>query len=550
MTDLMAFGPADSATAGFIPRDVPPRVLMIYPKFMGGSFWEFDATSKLYGADYPMPPLGLATVAALLPPDWDIHLLDRNIEAVTDEDIVAADLIMTGGMLPQRADTLLVIEWAQRLGRKVCVGGPDVMSSPDVFSHADFMVVGEAEGIIDQFVAAWRAGDATGRFDAERFKADVTASPLPRFDLMKRTRYLQMTVQYSRGCPFTCEFCDIIELFGRRPRTKANEQMLAELDAIYALGHRGHVNFVDDNLIGNKKAVKQFMPELIAWQERHGYPFDFSTEASLNLADDPELMTMLAKAGFIGVFIGIESPDEDVLAATKKKQNTRRDIAASVHRIYGHGLSVLAGFIVGFDEEKGRVGHAVADLIDDAAIPIAMVGLLYALPETELSRRLAREGRLHPAPPLEELATAGHADQCTQGLNFDTLRPRREILEDFRTVVERAYAPENYHWRVRRMAELMRFEHANIDVFRSGFLKNIAFVLRLSLRLGIQAREGKRLYWGTIWHALRHDARALEAVFLSLAAYAHTGPFSQSVLGLIDRKIEDCGNREFLVAAE
>ena len=521
------------------PRLQPPSVLMIHPRFMGGSFWSFEMTSRMYGAEYPMPPLGLATVAAMLPEDWSIRLMDRNIETVTDEDILAADLVMTGGMLPQREDFLHVIAWVQRLGRKVAVGGPDVMSSPSVYEHADFIVTGEAEGVIGDLVAAWRAGAERGRFDPERFKADVTASPIPRFDLLRRSKYLQMTVQYSRGCPFTCEFCDIIELFGRRPRTKTNAQMLTELDAIYALGYRGHVNFVDDNLIGNKKAVKLFLPELIRWQEEHKYPFDFSTEASLNLADDEDLMNMLARAGFIGVFIGIESPDEDVLAATKKKQNTRRNIAQSVHKVYASGLSVLAGFIVGFDEEKGNVGEAVADLIDEAAIPVAMVGLLYALPETELSRRLDREGRLHPASYVDASIAAGSADQCTQGLNFDTLRPREAILRDFRTVIARTYDLPRYHGRVRRMASLMRFDHAKIDVLRSGFIKNATFALRLSYHLGVRAKEGKRLYWGTLLHAVRTDSRSLEAVFLSLAAFTHTGPFSKKVLGAIDAKIEE-----------
>ncbi len=523
-------------------RTAPPKVLMIHPRFMGGSFWAFDATSRLYGAEYPMPPLGLATVAAMLPTDWSIRIMDRNIETVTDDDILAADLVMVGGMMPQRGDFLGIIAWAQRLGRKVVVGGPDVMSSSHLYAHADFMVVGEAEGILHAFVEAWQSGAESGRFDAEKFKADVTQSPVPRFDLLNRKKYLQMTVQFSRGCPFTCEFCDIIELFGRRPRTKETPQILAELDAILALGYRGHVNFVDDNLIGNKKAVKAFLPELIRWQEERGFPFDFSTEASLNIADDEELLTLLSKAGFLGVFIGIESPDEHVLAATKKKQNTRRDIAASVHKVYAHGLTVLAGFIVGFDEEKGAVGDAVSDLIEEAAIPVAMVGLLYALPETELTRRLAREGRLHAT----EMMVSGDksADQCTQGLNFDTLRPREEILRDFRTVVARTYDITAYHRRVRRLADLMRFPASNINLLRSGFMKNVMFVIRLSWLLGVRAPEGKRLYWGTVMHAIRRDSRTLEAVFLSLAAFAHTGPFSRTVLRAIDARIEAETRRE------
>ena len=387
----------DRNGAGAPSAQAAPSVLMIYPKFAGGSFWSFEATSRMYGARWMMPPLGLATVAAMLPPDWPVRLLDRNIEEVTDADILAADVVMTGGMLPQRYDTQHIVAWAQRLGRKVAVGGPDVMSSPHIYADADYVVTGEAESVIGALVQAIREGSAGGRFDAPRFQADVTASPTPRFDLIKSQHYVQMTVQFSRGCPFTCEFCDIIELFGRNPRTKTTPQMLAELDAIYARSYRGHVHFVDDNLIGNKKAVKLFLPHLLEWQKAHGFPFDFSTEASLNIADDSELMALLSRCGFIGVFVGIESPDEAVLVATSKKQNARRNIADSVHRIYAHGLTIMAGFIIGFDEEKGRVGEGIADLVDEAAVPIAMIGLLYALPETQLTRRLDKEGRMHAA---------------------------------------------------------------------------------------------------------------------------------------------------------
>ncbi|WMS42776.1 B12-binding domain-containing radical SAM protein [Acuticoccus sp. MNP-M23] len=530
---------AIQAPAGLVPRLDPPKVLMVHPLFMAGSFWSFETTSQMYGAEYPMPPLGLATVAAMLPPEWDVRIMDRNIEEVTEADILAVDLVMTGGMLPQRIDLMHMIDWAQSLGKKVCVGGPDIMSTPSAYEHVDFLVVGEAESVIDQFIEAWRAGSEGARFDAEKFKADVTASPIPRFDLLNRPKYLQMTVQYSRGCPFMCEFCDIIELFGRKPRTKTNEQILEELQAIYDLGYRGHVNFVDDNLIGNKKAIKGFLPHLIKWQEDHGNPFDFSTEASLNLADDSDLMTMMSKAGFLGVFIGIESPDPDVLKATQKKQNTKRDIAQSVHRVYEHGMSVLAGFIVGFDEEKGAVGDAVADLIEEAAIPVAMVGLLYALPETQLSRRLEKEGRMYPQMSFEDATRFGTVDQCTLGLNFDTQRPREEILKDFRTVVARSYTPEAYHKRVRRMTDLMKFEHANLDSMRSGVVKNLVFVVRLCWALGIVAKDGKRLYWGTLLHGLKKGSAAFDAVFLSLAAYAHLGPFSKTVLKAIDARIEE-----------
>ena len=203
------------------PRSGPQRVLMIYPRFSGGSFWNFVETCRLYGCEWTMPPLGLATVAAMLPADWEVTLLDANIETVSDADILAADMVMTGGMLPQRPDLLATVERTQALGRPVVVGGPDVMSSPQVYEGADFIVSGEAEGLVDAFVAAWREGATSGRFDAERFSVDITTSPTPRFELIKIEKYTQVAVQFSRGCPFTCEFCDIIELFGRRPRTKS-----------------------------------------------------------------------------------------------------------------------------------------------------------------------------------------------------------------------------------------------------------------------------------------------------------------------------------------
>ncbi len=227
----------------------------------------------------------------------------------------------------------------------------------------------------------------------------MTKTPIPRFDLLNFSYYLHIGVQFSRGCPFLCEFCDIIELYGRVPRAKTNAQMLAELEALYQLGYRGHVDFVDDNLIGNKKAVKAFLPELKKWLEERDYPFEFTTEASLNLADDADLLRLMSEANFVGVFVGIESPDPETLIMAQKKQNTRRNIAASVHKIYAAGLFVTAGFIVGFDTEKVSVADAMVDLIEEANIPICMLGLLYALPNTQLHRRLAQ--RRPPASPAQ-----------------------------------------------------------------------------------------------------------------------------------------------------
>ena len=356
-----------------------PNVLLVYPRFAAATFWNFAATCELMGARYPSAPLGLITLAALLPRTWNMRLIDRNAEELTYADLAWADIVMTGGMLAQHNDLLEVIRIAQAHGRPIAVGGPGPTSVPDAYRHADFLVLGEAEGIIDTFVAAWEQGASQGVFEAEKFQADVTKSPIPRFDLLNFDYYLHVGVQFSRGCPFTCEFCDIIELYGRVPRTKTAPQMLAELDELYRLGYRGHVDFVDDNLIGNKKAVKAFLPHLAQWLDAYDCPFEFTTEASLNLADDADLLQLMNEANFIGVFTGIESPDPETLTLMRKKQNTRRNIAESIHRIYGAGMFVTAGFIVGFDSEKAAMAEAMVELIEEAAIPVAMVGLLYAL---------------------------------------------------------------------------------------------------------------------------------------------------------------------------
>ena len=255
------------------------NALLIYPRFDADTFWNFKRTGEVFGAKYPASPLGLITIAAMLPRSWSIKLVNRNTEELSDADLNWADLVFTGGMLPQQSDTLDVVDFCRARGKPVAVGGPGVTSCPHLYQAADFRVIGEAEHIMESFIAAWEAGAREGQFEAEKFKTDVTKSPIPRFDLLKFDDYLHIGVQFSRGCPFTCEFCDIIELYGRVPRAKTNTQMLAELDELYRLGDRGHVDFVDDNLIGNKKAVKAFLPELAKWLETRDYPFEFTTES-------------------------------------------------------------------------------------------------------------------------------------------------------------------------------------------------------------------------------------------------------------------------------
>jgi radical SAM superfamily enzyme YgiQ (UPF0313 family) len=511
-----------------------PNVLLVYPRFAASTFWNFAATCELLGVKYPAAPLGLITAAAMLPPAWTVRLVDRNAEELGDSDLDWADLIMTGGMLAQHNDIAEVIRIGQAHGKPVVVGGSAITSVPEGYRHADFMVLGEAEGIIDKFVDAWMNGERKGVFEAVKFQADVTKSPIPRFDLLNFEHYLHVGVQFSRGCPFTCEFCDIIELYGRVPRTKTTPQMLAELDRLYALGYRGHVDFVDDNLIGNKKAVKAFLPHLARWLEEHDYPFEFTTEASLNLADDAELLRLMNEANFFGVFTGIESPNPETLVRMKKKQNTRRNIAESVHRIYAAGMFVTAGFIVGFDDEKASMAEPMIELIEDAAIPVAMVGLLYALPNTQLTRRLAQEGRLHALP---EKVPDGHGDQCTNGLNFDTLRPRRQVLDDYKRVLEAIYDPVAFAGRLRRLSDLLD-NSARKGQMRTTDAKRKFSSAAMLHKLMSSIPEPRDLFRETFSHCLKTNPRSARWIIGQMAFYLHLGPFSRFVIDEIDYKID------------
>ena len=505
----------------------------------------------MLGAKYPAPPLGLITIAAMLPKAWTVRLIDCNTGDFDAADLDWADMVMTGGMLPQQPSILDVIRRCRAHGVPVVVGGPDVTTSEQIYHAADFIVTGEAEGVLDRFIDDWRAGKRSGVYRAEKFKADVTTTPIPRFDLLNFDDYTQICVQFSRGCPFTCEFCDIIEIYGRNPRAKTNEQMFGELQALYNLGYRGNVDFVDDNLIGNKKAVKAFLPDMIAWQKKHHYPFLFSTEASLNLADDRALLEMMRDCAFFTIFVGIESPDPDILVSTRKKQNTRRDIADSVHKIYEAGIFVLGGFIVGFDGEKGSVAAPICDLIDEAAIPVAMAGLLFALPGTQLTRRLAAEGRLHAG---HENADGDFGDQCTSGLNFDTDRPRLDILQDYRRIVDYIYTPENYIRRVRRVIDLLDMSGPNGDLSRARLSKDLRQLLQTAWYLTVRRPEHFRPFFSLLFHCLRHKPRAIYAAIIMYGLFVHLGPFSRYVVSEIDKQIGDIRSgawrRPELIAAQ
>jgi radical SAM superfamily enzyme YgiQ (UPF0313 family) len=519
------------------------RCLLVYPEFTTRSFWNFRAACEIFGAKYPAPPLGLITVAALLPSDWEARLVDCNVEQLSDDDLGWADIVMTGGMLAQQPSTLAVIERAREVGKPVVVGGPDPTSSPHHYDRADYQVLGEAEITLPRWLADFSAGVAVHRYEPGEQRADAQKSPQPRFDLLKFDRYLYVGVQFARGCPFLCEFCDIIELFGRVPRLKTPEQMLGELERLYQLGHRGHVDFVDDNFIGNKRDVKKFLPRLISWQEAHGWPFEFSTEASINLADDDELLGLMQAAGFCTVFTGIESPDETTLAHMQKKQNTRRSLAASIRKLYAHGMYVNTGYILGFDTEGPRAADGVLNLIEESATAVSMVGMLFALPGTQLSRRLAREGRL--GANFDYVDSSDIGDHTLWGLNFTTVRPREEVMRGYRHVIAEIFKPEAYFGRVQRMSLELQCGAKKMRAPLRRWLKDMIGAARLIWRQGVLAPH-RHLFWRTYARIMRQNPAAVRYAAILTAQYDHFGPFHKLLLADLDRAIaavETRGNR-------
>lgn len=509
------------------------RCLLVFPEFRAPSFWNYRSTCDLAGAKYPAAPLGLVTVAALLPESWECRLVDCNVETLQDADVEWADLVFTGGMIAQQPATLELIDHLKARGKTVVVGGPDATSSPHLYQGADHLVLGEAEITLPRWLADRDAGNARKLYDPGKEMADVTKSPLPRFDLLTFDRYLNIGIQYARGCPFRCEFCDIIELFGRVPRLKAPDQILAELDRLHELGYRGHVDFVDDNFIGNQKELRNLLPKVTAWQEAHKWPFEFSTEASVNLADDDRLLELMQAAGFFAIFVGIESPDEETLKATQKLQNTRRSLSESLRKIYSYGIFVNTGYIVGFDTEKGSVAQGVIDLIEASAVPVNMVGLLFALPNTQLQRRLAKEGRLIDD---FEIANVQQGDQCTAGLNFRTLRPRVDILRDYRRIIAESYRPEAYFNRVLKVGTWMNCKGKKLSLPFKRHLKDLRTLGRIIWRMGLRS-DYKRTFWRTFRKLVWRNPRSLRYAIAMMALYVHFGPFKNYLVKHLDSAI-------------
>ncbi len=485
------------------------KTLLLYPRFPQ-TFWSYDEFMKMADLKATIPPLGIITVAALLPDDWKIRFVDRNVATETEEDWQWCELVILSAMMAQKSDFLAQIQKAKQLGKKVAVGGPFPTSTPDEATGADYFILDEGEITIPQFLEAIASGQESGIFRAAE-KPDVRTSPLPRFDLLKRDEYLMMAIQFSRGCPFECEFCDIITLYGRKPRTKDPQQSIAELQSLYDLGWRGSVFIVDDNFIGNKRNVKCLLRELIPWMEARNYPFTFLTEASVNLAEDAELLELMAQAGFYGVFLGIETPDQDSLAVTRKFQNTRHPLAEACRRINEAGLLIYAGFIIGFDGERAGAGERIQAFVEATNIPQPMLGILQALPNTALWQRLQQEQRL-----IEGFGVTEVGDQNSL-MNFVPTRPMAEVALEYLEAIWIMYEPSNY---LRRCFEHCLGITTNPRLQQNMYFpatKSIRLVTQLLWRQGWQRKEIRVQFWRQLWTMLRLKPQFL-SMYLGLCA--------------------------------
>ena len=481
------------------------NVLLVNPPFPE-SYWGFKHALKFEKKRSAYPPLGLLTVSALLPRDWSRRLVDCEVETLNAAHIEWATLVFVTGMLVQKDAMHRIVAACKRRGKTVVVGGPYVSTSTEGIPDADHIFIGEAENTLPQFIEDLKHGRAAKLYKSSE-RPDLSTTPPPDYSLVNLKRYSAMSVQYSRGCPFDCEFCDIIEVFGRVPRTKSTEQILVELDELFEIGWRGTVFIVDDNFIGNKRAVKRLLPALAEWQEKKDWRFVFLTEASVNLADDSELLAGMRRAGFYRVFLGIETPVEASLLETHKTQNTRRSLLAAIAKIQRHGIEVMAGFIVGFDNDPLDVFEQQVRFIRKSAIPLAMVGLLTALPDTALWRRLRNEGRL-----LGESSGSN-----SEWLNFIPAMNADRLIAGHKYIIETIYEPREYYNRALRC--LKRLPANESEPNASSRVNALVILMRVIFRLGVI--DGSRLeFWRYLRIVLaKRRTRLAQAVRLAIMGY-------------------------------
>lgn len=505
----------------------PLKILLVYPD-VPQTFWSLTHALEFFGKKAWSPPLGLLTVAAMLPAEYERRLVDVNVQPLLHEDILWADYVFVSAMDVQRESSRRLIDLCHRLGRKVVAGGPLFTSDPGDFSDVDHLVLNEAEATLPPFLADLAQGSAKPVYSSNEF-VDVTGSPVPSYELLSQRGYGAMSVQFSRGCPYQCEFCDVTTLFGRRPRIKAAGQILEELDNIYRSGWRGKIYFVDDNLMGNRPVLReQLLPALIRWKKgKRG--ISFHTQITMNLADDQELMDLMYEAGFDWIFIGIETPNEGSLEECKKKQNMRRDLPEQVRRLQRNGLQVQGGFIIGFDNDPPDIFARQYDLIQGSGIVMAMVGLLQAPKGTELYRRLKREGRL---------VGDYFANNVIDDTNILTRMDRDILRTNYRSLVRTLYNPKNYYDRVQtlliHLKEPKERPLLSFDIFLA--------VLRCFFWLGI-VRRGRYHFWRVLlWTCLKKRESFQNYIGLAILGY-HFRKIHEDLFGDANatRRAQDSG---------
>jgi radical SAM superfamily enzyme YgiQ (UPF0313 family) len=465
------------------------KILLLYPKFPK-TFWSFTYALPFIGKKASFPPLGLLTVAALLPKDWGKKLVDLNIKNLNDKDIQWADFIFISAMIAQKESVEDVIKRCKKFGTKIVAGGPLFTTGYEEFEkEIDHFVLGEAEATLPLFLKDLEAGFPKKIYISSQYP-DITKTPAPLLGLIGLKKYASMNIQFSRGCPFNCEFCDIVFLNGRLPRTKDKEQILNELNALYEMGWRGNVFFVDDNFIGNKiKLKEEILPAIIQWMEKKKYPFTFNTQLSINLADDEKLMELMVKAGFNTVFIGIESPNEESLKECGKFQNLDRNLLESIKIIQNHSLQIQAGFIIGFDQDTSSIFDRMTNFIQRSGIVTAMVGLLQAPPKTRLWERLKKEKRLISQP-------TGSNTDCT--INFIPKMDSHSLISGYKRLLNYIYSPKNYYLRLMNfLKEYRPKKRRDIKIDLNQFFA----LLKSIWILGIKEKE-RLYYWKLFFWSL------------------------------------------------
>ncbi len=499
------------------------KILLVYPQYPD-TFWSFRHALRIVSKKASFPPLGLLTVAAMLPSEWEKKLIDMNVTTLGDKDLNWADYVFISAMVVQRDSVKEVIARCNKLGVKVVAGGPLFTTGYEEFDGVDHFVLGEAEITLPLFLEDLHKGCAKHIYQSDE-RPDISQTPVPLWSLINMKNYSSMNIQYSRGCPFNCEFCDIIILNGHKPRTKGKDQLLGELEALYNQGWRSGVFIVDDNFIGNKRKLKtEILPALVEWMEKKKYPFVFSTEASINLADDEELMELMVKAGFNTVFVGIETPNEESLVECSKFANINRDLVASVKKIQNHGLEVQGGFIVGFDSDPISIFKSQINFIQKSGIVTAMVGLLNAPRGTRLYQRLKKENRLLKG-------FTGDNTDCS--INFIPKMNYETLINGYKHILNTIYSPKQFYERVRTFLTEYKPQKRNrvprLQLYHiRGFIKSMWL-------LGIR-EKGRIYYWKLFISTLLRRPR-LFPITISLAVYGFH--FRKVVEKYTSRPIED-----------